>query len=123
MKSLLKGKKIQTFPCLNIYPKSLGGVKYEDMPAVDPDADMWQKAENRKFYYLNVWDKETKRLVPYHPLPDVVTVSADLMARMLSCPYIKLKQLKTSVWGKVQGWIPVIVLMASILFLLIIGGE
>ena len=111
-----------TYSCLNIYPKEKGGVKYENMEAVDPQADLWLKAETGKYWYLQVWDPDKNKLVAYRPLPEVVAVGADYVARMLSCPYIRLKELKTGMWGIVQSWIPVIVLGLGLLFLIILSG-
>ena len=109
-----------THLCLNIYPKEMGGVKFERMTNVDSKADLWFREKDGKYYYLNIWDG--KGLVPYYPLPEVVGVSADYVARMLSCPYTKLKALKVGAWEQLQAWIPVVVLVSGILFLIIMGG-
>jgi len=113
----------QTFQCCNIYPKHLGGLKYESMASVDPNADLWQKEENGKYYYLNQWEAETNTLVPYYPLPEVIEIGADYVARMLTCPYVKLKALKVGIWAHLQQWIPFLVLGLSIICLLIFGGS
>lgn len=122
MKTILK--KTASCRCLCIYPKAMGGVKYENLPAdqIDLEADRWKREEDGKYYYLFVWDRDQKKLVPYFPLPEVIGVSADWVARMLSCPYTKLKAIKTGLLSKLAGWIPVVVLIAAIIFLVIMGG-
>lgn len=114
-------KSTQTYPCLNVYPKDKGGIKYEDMSSVDPMADLWLKAETGKYYYLQYWNG--KELVAFQPLPEVIEIGADYIARMLSCPYIKLKSLKVGLWAKLQGWIPFAVLGIAIFCWIIFGGE
>lgn len=126
VKLFRKGKKEapDTALCMNIYPKENGGVKYERMPvsSINPAADRWRKVEDNNYYYLQAWDSEKNALVPYYPLPEVITVSSDWVARVLSCPYIKLKRLKTGVLGHLANWIPVIVLGLAILFIVIMMG-
>lgn len=120
------GKLTGPANCLNIYPKHLGGVKYEriETDKIDPSADPWRKAETGKYYYLHKYDPETEALVPYYPLPEVIEIGADYVARMMSCPYIRLKSLKIGVWAQLKEWIPFLVLGLSFLSMVIfMGGD
>lgn len=119
-----KDKNSSTVLCMNIYPKEKGGIKFESMPAnsIDLAADRWQKAENGKYYYLNMWSAAENKLVPFYPLPELVTVTSDWVARVMNCPYIKLKRLDTSIMGTLKTYMPLIVLALGLLALIIAGG-
>lgn len=109
--------------CLNIYPRKLGGIKVANMAEseVHPDAELWKNIANNGFYRVQVWDEEQNKLIPYYPLPETIDVSSDYVARMLSCPYTALKRVKASLADTLKGWIPAVVLIAAIIFVVIVG--